>query len=130
MTKFHVMVEKDYDISDQFILDAIIDPAGYGINYWANLAEIDEEARTYTVRDMFGDFNAVQISFDTLAKTLIDIAYHPEEVGLDYSTEWSDWAREALWEIEHSEPHPGGSIDSELADVIVQIAAFGELMYG
>jgi hypothetical protein len=45
-----VRIEREIEIPDNFILDAIIDPAGYGINYWADLAEIDEEARTYTVQ--------------------------------------------------------------------------------
>ncbi len=82
MVTVNVKVEKTYEISDQFIIDAIIDPAGYGVKYWANWADIDPEARTYTVEDQFGDFSAKVISFDALAQALVDIAYTPYFSGV------------------------------------------------
>jgi hypothetical protein len=125
-----VRIEREIEIPDNFILDAIIDPAGYGVNYWADLAEIDEEARTYTVKDKFGDFDAKVISYDTLAQVLADIAFRSEKWGIEPDSDWTVWARRAIFELETGEEFPGGTLDSEITDAIVQIAAFGELVYG
>jgi hypothetical protein len=40
------------------------------------------------------------------------------------------WARRAIFELETGEEFPGGTLDSDITDAIVQIAAFGELVYG
>lgn len=119
-----IKIEREIDIPDNFIEDAIIDPAGYGINYWAQSAEIDDEARTYTVTDQFGDYGPKVISYDTLAQVLVDIAFKRDH-GV-----WSEWARQAIAELDAGEEFPGGTLDSEITDAIVQFAAFGELIYG
>jgi hypothetical protein len=125
-----VRIEREIEIPDNFIEDAIIDPAGYGIAYWANLAEIDSEARTYTVKDQFGDYDAKVISYDKLAQVLADFAFRSEKWGIAPDSDWVTWAREAIFELETGEDFPGGTLDSDITDAIVQIAAFGELVYG
>lgn len=124
-----VRIEREIEIPDDFILDAIIDPAGYGINYWADLAHIDEELRTYTIRAQ-GESKRHKISFDTLAQVLVAFAFTPEKYGIAPDSDWVEWARTAIFELETGEEFPGGTLDSEITDAIVQIAAFGELVYG
>lgn len=126
-----VKVKRVIEIPDNFIEDAIIDPAGYGIGYWAVSAEMDPYARTYTVTEQsahgVGDPATHVISYDKLAQVLVKIAYKPEYARWE---DWAAWAQEAINELEAGEEFPGGTIDSELADAIVQFAAFGELIYG
>jgi hypothetical protein len=113
-----VRIEREIEIPDDFIEDAIIDPAGYGISYWADSAVIDDEARTYTVRerdphdDNYG-YNV--ISYDTLAQVLVDFAYNPVKYGVDGS-DWVVWAQAAIHELEAGDPFPGGTLDSEIAE--------------
>lgn len=124
-----IKVETTVEVPDDFIVDSIIDPAGYGIGYWAHSAHIDSVARTYTVTEQepqMGD-GIIAIDFDTLAQVLVDIAYSPRYAKWE---DWSEWAREAIAELQAGEEFPGGSIDSDLGDAIVQFAAFGSLVYG
>jgi hypothetical protein len=118
-----------YDIPDSFILDAVIDPAGYGIGYWATAAEIDEVTRTYTVTEEEPDEGegVYVLTFDQIAHALVDVALGNSDAGVG---DYSQWAMEGLTELQAGEQFPGGSIDSLTADVIIQHAIFGELKYG
>ncbi len=53
-------------MSDEDILD-VIDACGYGIVYWCHLAEIDENARTYTIHSDHMPM-PVELSFDRIAE--------------------------------------------------------------
>ncbi len=102
------------EIDDRFVLD-VIDAAGYGIGYWARSAVVDAEAKTYTVTESDPqEGNGVHVlTFELLAVAMIELA----------SDGWKD-IRDGLAE------NDAGMIDSSAADVIVQQAAFSEIVYG
>jgi hypothetical protein len=106
---------------------------GTGSSIGRILPVIDDEARTYTVRerdphdDNYG-YNV--ISYDTLAQVLVGFAFTPEKYGVAPDSDWVEWARVAIFELETGEEFPGGTLDSEITDAIVQVAAFGSLIYG
>jgi hypothetical protein len=107
-------------------IDTLIEMAGYGIDYWVSTAVIDSEAGTYTVVEDEDGTEHV-ISYYKLAETLIRVALDPS-LGLrddivGYAFEWFKQEREG-------DEFAAGEIDSDLADVVVQIAAFGEVIYG
>ena len=119
-------------LTDQNLLD-MIDGAGYGIAYWATEATVDTEARTYTVHEGEiepsgeGDGTGVHtIPFDTLKETYwklvsLDQQYVNSEIHgyfLHSYLERDEGGVDAGW------------IDASAADVLVQVAAFGKVVFG
>lgn len=98
-------------------VDIIVEMAGYGIRHWASSAVIDTEARTYRVTE---DANGtVHVLTDTkIHKALCEAA--KEHAA----------AKETLREYRAREEFIGGELGSDDADIIIQLAAFGELVYG
>ena len=107
------------EISDDMI-EVLIDMAGYGIGYWSDLGEIDDKARTYTVRDTEDVGGRHTLTYEQLAEALVKVANRDVQVA-SYIVNYATNA------IRDDDP---GYIDSELADVVVQVAAFGEIVYG
>lgn len=117
--KVEVKIEKTYDITDE-IIDVIIEGAGYGIAYWAD--ELTQHSDRISIHIPEDGYRVV--SHQKLAEALVHI-------GTRNSPNYVDqYAQRTLREIEDKERYPGGDIDSDLADVIVQIALFGEVIYG
>jgi len=112
------------NVSDEDI-ETIIEMAGFGIAYWASAATVDSEARTYTVIEQDAD-TAHSITYDRLANVIIEIATGQHQVG--YTRAYAENYLRELRDPETAE-YAGGHIDSDLADVIVQIAALGEVTY-
>lgn len=94
----------------------IIESGGYGIGYWARSAIIDDEAKTYTVTEHEAyatvDAQPFVLTHDMLLDALVKRAYV------------DSYAFNALSEKD------GGHIDSRVADEVIQMAAFGEVIYG
>jgi len=97
--------------------DCICDTAGYAIGYWAREAILgdtryividDEDGREYTVTP------------ELLQTVMIDVALRKYDLhdGIVNAT------RLAVFDKEY------GEIDSDAADVLIQIACFGEVVYG
>jgi hypothetical protein len=116
------------EVPDQDIED-LIDAGGYGIGYWCARAEIDEEKKTYTISPdaeaIDGGFKPTyKLTYAKLAEVLVDIAIGKYEVGFPrkYAQEWlvATIAGEG----------DGGYLDSDIADVVIQIACFGEVVFG
>jgi hypothetical protein len=61
---------------------------------------------------------------------LVGFAFTPEKYGVAPDSDWVEWARVAIFELETGEEFPGGTLDAEITDAIVQVAAFGSLIYG
>lgn len=107
----------DSDIGD------LIETAGYGIGYWASSATVDEDNRTYTITENDeGDFEEHVVTYDQLAEAISKVASGDGAMagfcidyivttknGYEYATEY---------------------FDSDVADVVVQTAIFGEPIYG
>lgn len=122
-----VEVRQEWEVPDSLV-EVIIEMAGYGIGYWADKAEWDDEAHTYTVREQaeYGGYERVN-TYGDLAHALVDVAYNPR---VNVRSDYVGWAREALDEVVNREQFPGGTIDSDVADIIVQYAMFGDIVYG
>jgi hypothetical protein len=114
-------------LTDQNILDMIV-TAGYGIAYWASRATVDEEARTYTVWWYDGDDDPASqiVTFDKIAEAFDKlITNEPKLVG--------DWLHKYFLYAYADRDKDGidaGHIDADAADVLIQVAMFGEVVFG
>lgn len=120
-------IEITVELTDEFIADAL-DAAGYGIAYWAeDMSEPeadgagnmgvritpDAEAREHY------PYGAKWVSFGSLAHALAKVAR-----GDIARSDLTEHARRAILESD------AGEVDSELGDVMVQVAMFGEIVFG
>ncbi|WP_159702721.1 hypothetical protein [Arthrobacter sp. 18067] len=119
-------------ISEESLLD-MLDAAGYGISYWAVEAVIDEEARTYTVtpeehptEDRAPE--PIVIPFDSIIGAFWTISDPDAEVK-HLSRLTQSYVNQAVVDGEDGDID-AGHIDAHAADQIIQVAAFGEVVFG
>lgn len=92
----------------------LVDTAGYGIGYWAFSGAVDSKWNTYTVKYFDdGERKEVVISIWMIESAIEKILNGEVQCGYDIRK----YIRE-------------DDIDAEVADVIIQVAAFGEVVYG
>ena len=124
-----VRVDVSVDVSDEDIVE-MIDIAGYGIGYWCERGVVDENKRQYVVTPdvearqdttMANDF---VINFDDIVRVLVEVATGKHDVG--YPREYAQaWLAEKIKSGEDS-----GNLDSTIMDCVIQICAFGEVVFG
>lgn len=104
--------------NDEFITD-IIDMAGYGIGYWASKAELDVEAGTYTVTegDDFGDHETAVLSRQDISHAASRVINARPGDPFKANDAITGYVRDR-------------DIDSDAADVVIQVAMFNEIRYG
>ena len=122
-------VEISVEVSDEEITD-MIDTAGYGIGYWCERGVVDENKRQYMVtpnvearqdQTMANDF---VINFDDIVRVLVEVATGKHDVG--YPREYAQaWLAEKIKSGEDS-----GNLDSTIMDCVIQLCAFGEVVFG
>jgi hypothetical protein len=119
------------NLTDQNIAD-MLDAAGYGIGYWADWATVDEAARTYTVmphEDPNEDKEPGQIvvTFDQIAEAFNKLLNNEPELLIGSMVH-----RYFLYAYADRDSNgiDAGHIDAEAADVLVQVALWGEVVYG
>lgn len=112
-------------------LDCIIEQAGYGIAYWAVSATQDDDAKTYTIKENEeGEFKVHTLSYVKLEDTFWMIADSWQTLGLNstirsyFFKAVSDGIDDGKGDID------AGHMDADAADVLMQFACFGELVYG
>lgn len=133
MSEVQVQVWKKYTVPDRVIADVIIDMAGYGIKYWAKRAVWDSEKREYTVfwaEDDSDDPDMLSwhvLAYQDIAQAAAEVAFNTD---IRLNNTLTGYVREFFRELEAGEEFPGGDIDSEVADAIIQVAIFGEVIYG
>lgn len=124
-------IEVELEVSQES-LDCIIEMAGYGIAYWASSATADNDARTYTVTESAeGDYDKHVVTYDKIVESFWKIANPGAEVkGLNLLTR--DYALRAVVDglIEGDGDIDAGHVDSDLADQIIQLAIFDEVIFG
>ena len=109
----------------------MIETAGYGIAYWAEYGEVDEKARSYMVtpneeaqfyEEYRKDFT---VGFDDIVRVLVEVAMGGHKVGYprQYAMEW-------LQQVKAANKYAGGELDTDIMDVVVQIAMFEEVIFG
>lgn len=111
----------DHIITEDQFLD-LVDTAGYAIGYWADRAEVHWGAadKKYSVWEDDDDNTRHDITPDMIEQAMVDIytGKIPVSKGI------LDSVTSAIMEEEY------GEVDGDAADVIIQIAAFGEIVYG
>jgi hypothetical protein len=119
--KDHTMAKiSTRNITNQNVED-ILDTAGYGIGYWASTATINEDG-SYTFTEV-GDYSdPADHKEHTITRAQIKSAVVKlAEDYVDFQQAFIDWTREDGIDT--------GEIDSMRADMVVQEAAFGEVVY-
>ena len=124
-----ISVAISLDVSDEEITD-MIDTAGYGIGYWCERGVVDANTRQYTVTP---DLEARQdpamaqdfvINFDDIVRVLVEIATGKHDVGYprEYAQAWlADKVKSGV---------DGGNLDSTIMDCVIQVCAYGEVVFG
>lgn len=118
-------------LTDQNITECM-DAAGYGIGYWCYRATLDPAARTYTVwpeEDPFKEEDNGKpyvITYDELSKAYYRLIAKDQ---LLVSHGVHEYFRDSYAERDGS-GIDCGYIDAEAGDVWVQVAAFGEVIFG
>lgn len=102
----------------------LIDEAGYFIDYWAVKGTHDTEAQTYTIKlggdanEVFGEKNAV------ITYAQIDEAIRKLAKGGIIRSDLTEQAQAYVSNPEDAD------LDAEFADCAVQVAIFGEVVFG
>jgi hypothetical protein len=112
-------------------LDCIIEMAGYGIGYWGVSAVQDDDARTYTITENEEGENAVHVlSYEKLEATFWMLAdsWQPLSVNSTIRSYFFEAVSDGL--AEGKGDIDSGHMDSDAADVLMQFACFGKLVYG
>jgi len=93
----------------------ICDTAGYSIGYWAQQAQL--RLSSYVVIDEDGGQH--KITPELLGRVMVEVAAGRYDLR-------DDIVKSAKGAVEDQEY---GEIDTEVADVLIQIACFGEVVY-
>ena len=125
------VLEVNLEISQES-LDCIIEMAGYGIAYWASTATHDDEARTYEVTENYeGDYEKHTVTYDQIVEAFWKIA-NPGDQTKGVGSMVKGYAVSAV--IDGNDEGKGdidaGHVDSDLADSIIQVAIFNEVIFG
>lgn len=113
---FTITAPVTFEIPREHITD-MMDTAGYVIGYWATEGVVSMETYTVTLEE---DGTKRTVGYEGLANALVRIGTSDE---FEHYT-ISDYARRYLFEAD------AGYIDGELADCVLQVAVFGEIVYG
>lgn len=111
---------KKIKLTDENVTD-LLDAAGYGIGYWASTATVDEEAKTYYVRSGIGvdQADGTEITEKTMTFDEIRGAFNT----LAQADKLPDWQMREIADGDLA-------FDSEVGDMTVQQAMFGEIVFG
>lgn len=110
---------KSVRLTDENVTD-LLDCAGTGIGYWAQSATVDEEAKTYYVQSS----EAVEVAGEEITEKTITF----DEIRAAFSTlakedRLPDWQMREIADGDLA-------FDSMVADITVQQAMFGEIIFG
>lgn len=99
----------------------LVDTAGYGINYWCDRAVVDEDLCNYTVHDSEDDKEFV-LGASALCDAILRIAF--DHTRLRVGDGYRSTACTYVFDREQVD------YDADFADVVIQVACFGEVVYG
>jgi hypothetical protein len=111
---------------DAELFDDIIETAGYGIGYWAQTLTHDIPSETVRIvfdGDDFDDDSPLATGEKTITHQGITDAI---ESLLKGDAKCGNYILEQLRDYLNGEP----TLDTDLADVIIQVATLGEIVYG
>lgn len=106
-------------LTDQNVID-LLDCSGYGIGYWAATATVDEEAKTYFVRSSESVYaRGEEVTEKTLTFDEVREAFNT----LATNDKLPDWQMREIADGDLA-------FDSQVGDMTVQQALFGEIVFG
>lgn len=108
------------DVSDEFITDIIDGAEEGGIGYWASNSVNDPAKRMLTITDM-EDNVAIPMSYDQIVNAISDLV----NGRVSISSEIRDAITSDLASGDY-----GCHMDATCYDVIIQVAMFGDVVYG
>lgn len=111
MKLWNFEVKQMLTITDEDIGD-IIDTAGYGIGYWAKSAVVDDENGLYIITDE--DDQVYELRYVDIVR---GVKMYIENGNKPYNIIYENGVDTC-------------NIDSVVADMIIQYACFGEIIYG
>lgn len=119
------IIKRDATI-DEAMISEVIDTAGYSIDYWAGSLINDEAGKSFLIEfdgDDFPNNSPLRsarafVTYSQVAKAIELIVNNEAKIG--------DWLVLQANQWLNGEP----TLDGDLADCIIQIATFGELVYG
>lgn len=106
----------DFNLTEQDF-QYIVDTAGYVIGYWASEAQVYPSK--YVVWEA-EEHEAYELCPVHIEQAMIAIANGTADVARRIRNKITDFILNKKYDV----------IDSESADVIIQVAAFGEIVYG
>ena len=115
---------------EQFLADILITAVEGGTGYWAAVSGYDwSDEEPATTRVTLHEVNDDETAYDGAQhQVTIDVIATGVHRALDRETRVNQTIRESI-AMGHIE-NDGGYIDSDAADVIVQLAVLGEITYG
>lgn len=129
-------VSRNYDIPDTLLRQTVLEDycLSRGIGYWTSKFYDEPENRRLVVLyredpdDTDAPLQTEHVSYDAILEALGRLAFGEERLAASYV---SGAVREFFAELDDPmEAYPGGSIDADVSDAAIQIAAFGEPLYG
>ena len=107
-----------------YLVECLIDDAGYGIGEWAKVGEVDSTAKTYrvVVCDEYADDVSVDemtLTYDNI-KTAIRLVADGKIALNEYHTQF---CKDFVADPENAD------YDVETADALIQIAIFGDVVF-
>jgi len=93
----------------------LCDLAGHGIGYWVERGHVEPDCYTLVERE---DGVVIRLTKERVEKVLTDIrgGKHRDELGE------GQWEALSSWDV--------AEMDVDDADVLIQLSAFGEVVYG
>jgi hypothetical protein len=109
-------------LDDEWVED-LIEMAGYGISYWVGKAVVDSERRTYTVHPFDPDSGTLEtpkrLTYGGIVRAAQKILTGQTCISPESVSGMAVWA--AVMD--------NGDIDSEVADMVIQVAVHKEVLY-
>lgn len=129
-----VKVEQQYEVPDKIVEDVFLD--GYllthAIGYWAydyylpggRLFHVEWQAEEGNPKSLTGR----TLSYGEIARAAGEVAFGRKD--LDIAPVYRGYVANFFRELMEGERFPGGDVDSEVADIVIQTALFGKVIYG
>lgn len=130
-----VSVRREYEIPAKILLDTVLEDylLSNAIRYWAKSFTIDASAHVRTLTVNWVEEGQTEetwdsVGFHRIAWAMAALAFSEEDFGINPY----DRRRIVRFFQEIDDPDeefPGGDIDSEIADYIIQVALFREVRF-